>query len=169
MLKCRIAPHLKLLVKNDDTIRTGIEAKHKISSKNFNVLLLTILYQIYNLIGNSANNFDSRNDDNDIFTTMIIQRMSMDAQKKYNIRSQILAKQDCFLRKNLINYRNKDVIYEEYLFFMLHLLKNMLIFCYNYNTLPSIIYYSNLHDAFTVSVRGLFARWKFRLMCLLNY
>ena len=75
----------------DDTLRTGIEAKYKIPSKNFNVLLLIILYQIFNLIGNSTNNFDSRNDETDIFTTMIKQRMSMDAHKKCKIDHKILA------------------------------------------------------------------------------
>ena len=91
LLKCGIAPHLKLLFKNDDTLQTSIAAKYKIPSKDFNVLFLIILSQIFNLIGNSTNNFDSRNDETDIFTTMIKQRMSMDAHKKCKIDHKILA------------------------------------------------------------------------------
>ena len=134
LLKCRIAPHLKLLLKNDDTLQTNITAKYKIPSKYFNVLFFIIFYQIFNLIDNSTNLFG-------IFTNMINQR-------EYKIDSPNLAKQDCFLRKDLINCHNKDINYKEDLFFTLHLINNMLIFGDSYNIWPSVINYSNLDDVY---------------------
>ena len=142
-------PHLKSLLKNTDTLQTSIVAKYKIPSKYFNVLFFIIHYQIFNLISNSANNFNSTDDDNDIFTNMINQRMSNDVHKKYKIDTQkTLTKQDCFLRKDLINCTglkfcnyNKDITGSEHSFFISHLIKNTLIFCYNYNIIPVTTHY----------------------------
>ena len=140
---------LKFLLTDDYKVETSIAAKYKIPSKYFDVLFFLIHYQIFNLIGNSRNNFNSTDDDNDIFTNVINQRISNDVSKKYKIDNQFLAKQNCLLRKDLINinglkfckYNNKDLNNQEHFFFISHFIKNLLIFSYNYNIIPITTHY----------------------------